>query len=168
MKVSADHIVRIDCELKVKGGDLIESSKKSGPIEYRHGTGRMLEALETRLAGMEVGEQKSGTIPASEAFGTLDSQPKMSIPRASFPKDAKLEVGSRFGANGPDGTPVTLEIETTTDEQVVARVVHPLAGKDLEFDVKVLAVRPPPPPVPTKPPQSIEELELEVEPESDR
>lgn len=163
MKVSADHIVRINCELKVKDGDVIESSKKTGPIEYRHGAGKMLAALESRLLGMEVGEQKSGTIPASEAFGTLESQPKMSIPRASFPKDAKLDVGSRFGANGPDGTPVTLEVESKTDEQVVARVVHPLAGKDLEFDVKILAVRPPPPPVP-----KVEEMELDPDPESER
>ena len=46
MKVSAGHVVRIDCELKVSGGDVIESSKKSGPVEYKHGGQQMLKVLQ--------------------------------------------------------------------------------------------------------------------------
>lgn len=160
MKVSAGHLVRIDCELRVSGGEIIESSKKTGPIEYKHGGGHMLVGLESRLEGLSAGEEKSGTIPASEAFGTEDSQPKMSIPRGSFPADAKIEIGSRFEAKGPQGTPVTLEVLTVTTEAVSARVVHPLAGKDIEFAVKILGVRKGPPPVP-----KAEELELEPDAE---
>jgi FKBP-type peptidyl-prolyl cis-trans isomerase SlyD len=161
MKVSADHIVRIDCELRVSGGEVVESSKKTGPVEYRHGGGQMLPALENRLLDMEVGEEKSGVIPAAEGFGTEETQPKMTIPRSSFPKDAALEVGARFEAKGPHGTPVTLQVLSLDADEVTARVVHPLAGKDLEFRVKVLAVRRPPPPVPTAPPAEL----LEVEPD---
>jgi len=164
MKVTADHIVRIACELRVSGGEVIESSKKTGPVEYRQGGGQMLAALESRLLGMEVGERKSGVIPAAEGFGTEATQPKMSIPRTSFPRDAKLEIDARFEAKGPSGTPVTLQVLSLTDEQVIARVVHPLSGKDLEFDVKILAVRRPPPPVPTRPPVEI----LELDPDSER
>ncbi len=162
MKVAADHIVRIDCELRVSGGEVLESSKKSGPVEYRQGAGQMLAALETRLLGMDVGEKKSGKIPAAEGFGA--SQPKMAIPRASFPKDAKLEVDARFEAKGPNGAPLTLEVLSVSEDEVIARAVHPLAGKDLEFDVTILAVRKPPPPVPTKPPEEL----LELDPDSER
>ncbi len=158
MKVEQGNIVRIDCELKVSGGDVIESSKKSGPVEYRHGRGQMLKGLESRLEGLGVGEEKSGTIPAAEAFGTEDTQPKMTIPRSSFPKDAKIAVGDGFEAKGPQGTPVKLEVLTVDDETVIAKVVHPLAGKDIEFKVKVLTVRPPPPPVPK--PTPTEDIEL--------
>lgn len=164
MKVTADHIVRIDCELRVSGGDVIESSKKTGPVEYRHGGGQMLAALQSRLEGMGVGDEKSGVIPAAEAFGVEDTQPKMTIPRSSFPKDAKIAVGDRFEAKGPQGTPVTLQVLSAADDEVIARVVHPLAGKDIEFRVKVLAVRPPPPPVPKKAPEEI----LELDPDSER
>ena len=162
MKVTEGHIVRIDCELRVKGGEVLESSKKSGPVEYRQGAGQMLAALETRLLGLEVGEKKSGTIPAAEGFGA--AQPKMAIPRASFPKDAKLEVDARFEAKGPNGAPIMLEVLSVSDDEVIARAVHPLAGKDLEFDVTILAVRKPPPPVPTKPPEEL----LELDPDSER
>lgn len=166
MKVSAGHIVRIDCELRVSGGEVIESSKKSGPVEYKHGGGQMLTGLESRLEGMGVGDEKTGVIPAAEAFGTEESQPKMTIPRASFPKDVKIEIESRFEAKGPQGTPVTLQVLSVEDETITARVVHPLAGKDVEFSVKVLRVRPPPPPPP--PGAAAEVLDVDPDPESAR
>ncbi|MDB4944113.1 MAG: FKBP-type peptidyl-prolyl cis-trans isomerase SlyD [Labilithrix sp.] len=164
MKVAEGRIVRIAVELRVKGGDLIESSARTGPVEYRHGSGQMLAGLESRLVGLEVGDEKRGTIPAAEAFGTAETQPKMTVPRASFPADVKLAKGARFEAKGPTGTPVTLEVLEVADESTIARVVHPLADKDLDFDVKVLAVRAPPPPVPTAAPVEL----LDVEPDSER
>jgi len=157
MNVKDGLFVRIDCELKVSGGEIIESSSKTGPVEYKHGAGQILAALETRLAGMGIGDEKTGTIPAAEAFGDASAQPKMAIPRASFPSDAKLEVGAKFEAKSPQGTPIMLEVITIEEESVTARAVHALADKDLEFRVKVLAIRPPPPPVPKSP---AEELEL--------
>lgn len=159
MKVAAGTLVRIHCELRVSGGEIIESSAKSGPIEYKHGTGQMLAGLESRLEGLAAGDEKSGSIPAAEAFGTEDSQPKMSIPRASFPAGTSVEVGSRFEAKGPQGTPVMLQVLSVTDEAISARVVHPLVGKDIEFTVKILGVRKAPPPVPKSAVEEITELE---------
>ena len=69
MEIQSGRIVRIECELKVSGGDVIESSKKSGPVEYKHGSGQLLAALEQKLEGMKIGEEKKGTIPAKDAFG---------------------------------------------------------------------------------------------------
>lgn len=148
VKTGADTLVRIDVELKVKDGEVIESSKKSGPVEYRHGTGKMLPGLEKVLDGLEAGAEKSGTIAAKDAFGTLDDQPKMSIPRTNFPKDAKIAKGSKFEAKSPTGAPVTLEVLSVDDETITARMAHPLAGKEIEYTVKVVSVRKAPPPVP--------------------
>lgn len=159
MKVTDGHFVRIDCELRVQGGETIESSSKTGPVEYQHGAGRILPALEARLAGMRIGEEKEGVIPASEAFGAESAQPTMTIPRASFPSDAKLEVGAQFEAKSPTGTPLMLNVLSIDSETVTAKAVHPLASKDLEFRVKVLAIRPPPPPVP-KPAEELEATDL--------
>ncbi len=155
MTVTQGHIIRIDCELTLaEGGDVIESSKKTGPVEYKHGAGQILKGLERELEGMKVGEEKSGIIPAAEAFGTEDSQPTMTILKKEFPKDAKIEVGAAFEAKSPQGTPVKLKVTTVEEDKIIARVVHPLAGKDVAFKVKVLATRPPPPPVP-----QVEELD---------
>jgi FKBP-type peptidyl-prolyl cis-trans isomerase 2 len=157
MSVTIRNIVRIDCELTLaEGGDVIESSKKTGPVEYKHGAGQMLAGLEKRLEGMTVGEEKSGVIPAAEAFGTEESQPTMTIPRAQFPNEAKIEVGAQFEAKSPQGTPLTLRVTSIEEEKIIAQVVHPLAGKDVAFKVKVLSIRPPPPPVPKS---QVEELD---------
>ncbi len=160
MKVSAGHFVRLDCDLRVSGGEIIESSSKTGPVEYKHGAGQILDALEARLVSMSVGDEKKGIIPAAEAFGAASAQPIMTIPRASFPSDAKLEVGGRFEAKSPQGTPLVLSVVSVDSETVTAKAVHPLADKDLEFRVKVLAIRPPPPPVPKSPAEELELTEI--------
>ena len=150
--------MRIDVELKVKGGDVIESSAKSGPVEYRHGGGQMLPGLEKALDGLEAGAEKSGVLAPKDAFGTEDSQPTMKLPRAEFPKDAKIAKGERFEAKGPTGTPLVLRVIDVDDKVITAQVVHPLAGKEIEFKVKVVSVKPP------LPKSTIEEIEPEAEP----
>src|SRR5215467_1089433 len=157
MQIIKGEKVRLEYELKVKGGEVVESSKKSGPIVYEHGAGKMLPALEKRLEGMAIGDEKRGVIPAAEAFGTEATQPTSEIPRSAFPKGEPLEAGRAFEAKGPQGQPVTFKIVQATDDKVTVRFLHPLMGKDLEFYVKVLmiddptsrrraAVAPPPPP----------------------
>lgn len=163
MKVKAGLVVQIDVELKVKGGDVIESSKKSGLVAYTHGSGQMLAGLEKELEGLEAGAEKSGIIAAKDAFGTPESQPTKKLPRAEFPKDAKIAKGDKFEAKGPTGTPITLEVIDVDDKVVTARVVHPLAGKEIEFTVKVVSVKPP---LPTKPAPPISLEEIEPEPSS--
>lgn len=131
--------------LKVAGGDVIEKSV----VEYFQGAGTMLPGLERELAGLEKGATKKGVIKARDAFGTPTMQPKKEIPRAEFPKDAKLGKGERFEARGANGQPVVLEIQSSDDKTVECRLVHPLADKDIEYEVEVLSVTDPaPPPLP--------------------
>jgi FKBP-type peptidyl-prolyl cis-trans isomerase 2 len=150
MKVANGVEVRLEYELRVSGGDIIETSAHRGPLTYRHGDGRMLPGLERRLDGMSAGEVRTGVVPALEAFGDESSLPTKDLPRSSFPSEAVLKVDCLFVAKGPDGAPVNLKILTISNQVVQVRLVHPLAGKDLEFRVKILDVRspgtaPPPP-----------------------
>jgi FKBP-type peptidyl-prolyl cis-trans isomerase SlyD len=157
MKVAKGNLVRISFELTVKGGEVIESSKKSGPVDYIHGDGRMLPAFEARVEGMAVGEEKRGVIPAQEAFGDEAHMPTKQLKRKDFPPDAKIEKGLLFEAKGPHGQPLNFKVIEVTADDVTVRLLHPLMGKDLEFYVKVIviddpqakkreSVAPPPPP----------------------
>lgn len=131
--------------LKVAGGEVIEKSV----VEYFQGAGTMLPGLERELAGLEKGATKKGVIKARDAFGTATMQPKKEIPRAEFPADAQLNAGARFEAKGANGQPVVLEIQKSDDKTVECRLVHPLADKDIEYEVEVLSVTDPaPPPLP--------------------
>jgi FKBP-type peptidyl-prolyl cis-trans isomerase 2 len=132
--------VRIEYELKVKGGEVIESSAKSGPLQYVHGDGKMLAGLEKRLEGLAQGDQRSGEIPAREAFGTEDSLPLKEMERKDFAAESTPTPGLVFQAKGPRGEAVSFKVVSATADKVTVRLLHPLVGRDLQFKVKVLSV----------------------------
>jgi FKBP-type peptidyl-prolyl cis-trans isomerase SlyD len=143
MKIAKGLAVRIDYELKVKNGAVIESSAKSGPLRYTHGQGKMLAGLESRLEGLSPGDERKGEIPAREAFGTEDSLPLKDMSRRDFPAGTSFKPGVVFQAKGPRGEPVSFKVVSASAETVTVRLLHPLVGRDLEFRVKVLAVEDP-------------------------
>jgi FKBP-type peptidyl-prolyl cis-trans isomerase SlyD len=155
MKIAAGLSVKIEYELRVKGGDIVESSSRSGPLRYVHGRGKMLPGLEKRLEGLAAGDERRGEIPAAEAFGTEESLPVREIPRTEFPASAKLEPGAVFEAKSATGEPVRLKLIGVAGGTVRARLLHPLVGRDLTFTVKVLSVTDPTPP----PPPGVVELD---------
>ena len=157
LKVAKGCVVRISYELKFSGGEVLESSQKTGPLDYVHGEEKLIPQFQKRIEGMEVGEEKKGVIPAAEVFGDESTFPVEKMKRSSFPADAKLEVGAMFSAKRSAGQAVQLKITEVTTEEVTVRVIPELSGKDLEFSVKVLViddphakkregVAPPPPP----------------------
>jgi FKBP-type peptidyl-prolyl cis-trans isomerase 2 len=172
MKISAGNIVRVDFEIRVKGGDVIESSAKSGPLQYVHGEGRLLPALEKRLEGLATGQTLEGEIPAAEAIPPEETLPTRDIPRAEFSKDAPVQIGAMFEAHTAAGGVVNLKIIAVTAEHVTVRLLPPLAGKDLLFKVRVMMIEDPvshlrsvvlkePPPLPP------EALDMKLQPADD-
>ena len=143
MKVTARHTVRIDYELKVKGGAVVESSEKNGPLEYVHGEHRLLPALEQQIEGMAVGEEKRGEIRAADAFGDESSLPTGELLRKEFPVDEKLTVGRIFTAHQPGQEAVRFKIVAVEGDLIKVRFLHELSDRDIEFRVKILNVEPP-------------------------
>ena len=157
MKVAQGCKVTIEFELKAKGGDVIETSRKSGPLQFVQGEGKLLPALEKRMEGMEVGEEKRGEIPAREAFGNEEALPTKVVLRKEFPEGEKIEQGRVFAAKGPAGQLLSFRIIQIDGENVTVRFRHPLAEVDIAYWVRVLviddpsqkkraAMVPPPPP----------------------
>jgi FKBP-type peptidyl-prolyl cis-trans isomerase 2 len=142
MKIAPGSVVRIEYEIRVKGGDVIESSTRSGPVEYVQGEGKLLPALEKRLEGLAAGRTLEGEIPSSEAVPE-EKLPTRMIPRAEFPSSAPIEIGSTFEAHTATGGIVNLRIVAVDDKHVTARLLPPLAGKDLVFKVKVVRIEDP-------------------------
>jgi FKBP-type peptidyl-prolyl cis-trans isomerase SlyD len=150
MKIARSLTVEIEYELRVKGGAVIESSAKTGPLKYVHGDGKMLPGLERRLEGLSPGDERRGSIPAAEAFGSEESLPLKEMTRADFPPSTKLDAGAVFEAKSVTGQPVQFKVISVEGSTIKTRLLHPLVGRDLEFRVKVLSVsdprKPPPPP----------------------
>jgi FKBP-type peptidyl-prolyl cis-trans isomerase 2 len=139
--------VRVRVHLAVVGGETLEKSV----VEYIQGSGKMLPGLEAVLNGLEKGAKKEGVIKAKDAFGNPSMHPVKKMKKGEFGKDVKLKPGEQFAAKGVNGQDVILRIEKITGDDVEVRLVHPLADKDIKFDVEVLQVTDPaPPPMPAQ------------------
>jgi len=134
--------------LQVKDGDVLEKNV----VEYFQGSGTMLPGLEAVLEGLEKGAVRKGTLPADKAFGDPSKAVEKTISRKEFPKDAEFEVGAKFMAKGADGkTDIVLRVDKVTDDDIVCSMLHPLADKDIDYELEVLAVTDPtPPPLPAQ------------------
>ncbi len=145
MKIEKGRRVRLKVRLQVVCGDLLEQSV----VEYFHGGGTMLAGLEKAIEGMSAGEKREGVIPARDAFGNPDGQPRKTVNRAEFPADAKLGKGTEFAAKAEQGQDIVLLVDAVRGDEVDVRLVHPLAAKDISYQVEVLSVTDPtPPPLP--------------------
>jgi FKBP-type peptidyl-prolyl cis-trans isomerase 2 len=133
-------IVTLEYELRVAGGELLESSEKRGPLRFVSGTGQLLLALEERIDKLGPDQEDSGVLKASEAFGDLSKLPVRSIPRSEFPAKEKLDDGRIFEAHTATGEQIRLMIVATTDKTVEVRYLHALHDKDIAYRVKVLSV----------------------------
>jgi len=148
VKIEKGRRVRIRVHLAIVEGDSIEKCV----VEYVHGGGTMLPGLEAILTGKEQGAKLDGVLPAKEAFGNPSMHPVKHMKKAEFPKDVKIATGETFAAKGANGQDVVLRIEKIEGDDVDVRLVHPLADRDIRYEVEVLNVAEPvrPPPIPAQ------------------
>ena len=113
------------------------------PLEYLHGSGRLLPALERALEGKVAGERIAVTLPPEDAYGERDKALQQRVPAEEFGGVDQVEPGMCFLAHGENGRVENVMITEVNEENgyVIVDTNHPLAGMTLEFDVTVVAVR---------------------------
>ena len=136
----AKRIVTLEYEIRIAGGDLLESSAQRGPLRFVSGTGQLLPALEQRIDKLALDKEESGVLKASEAFGNLSQLPVKDIPRGEFPATEKLDKGRIFEAGTPTGEKIRFMIVEAGKETVQVRYLHPLHDKDIAYRIKVLSI----------------------------
>lgn len=122
-------------------GEVIESSDAANPVVYLQGAGQVLPGLEAELVGMKAGEKKTVKLAAADAYGDVRADAIQEVPAAQIPEDARVE-GAMLQAQGYPGP---IRVTSVTDETVTLDFNHPLAGKDLTFDIAIIAVNDAPP-----------------------
>ncbi len=140
-KVADDMVVSLDYELTVDG-QVVDSSKGSAPIQFIQGQGHIVPGLEKGLYGMTVGENKQITVAPTEGYGDLDPQAVVEVPRDEFPPDIPLEPSVKLQVRDRDGGLLYATIAEVGEENVKLDFNHELAGKELNFDVTIVDVRP--------------------------
>jgi FKBP-type peptidyl-prolyl cis-trans isomerases 2 len=121
-------------------GSVFDSSEGREPLSFTLGSGQIIPGLDAAIAGMAVGEQKTVTIPAAEAYGAHDPNGLQTIPRSAIPEHVPTTPGTALQMQTPDGRAIPVVVVAADDEGVTLDANHPLAGKDLTFAVQIVAV----------------------------
>jgi FKBP-type peptidyl-prolyl cis-trans isomerase SlyD len=122
-------------------GKVVDSSAGGDPLEYLHGAANIIPGLEREMDGMAVGDSKTVTIAPEDGYGEVDEEAFMDAPRSEFPEDMPLKPGVEMELTTPEGDRMYARIESVEGDIVHLNMNHPLAGKELTFDVKVVGLR---------------------------
>lgn len=132
--------VRIHYTGTLDDGSTFDSSAGRDPLEFKLGSGQVIPGFDKGVDGMSVGEKKTIHIPADEAYGQKDDRAVQAIPRENIPDDIPLEVGIQLQMQSPTGQVMPVTVTEVTETEVTLDANHPLAGKDLTFELELVSV----------------------------
>ncbi len=140
MSITQDQVVTIHYTLKDEAGEIIDRSPPGEPLAYLHGHGHLIPGLERELAGRQVGDRLDVTLSPTDGYGEYDPQLVQQLPRRALKGVGNLRVGMRLSASGSHGTRA-VTVTRIAGDLVTLDGNHPLAGKELHFEVEVAGVR---------------------------
>ena len=132
--------VKIHYTGTLSDGTQFDSSKGREPLEFEIGAGMVIAGFDAAVKTMEIGEVKTVTIPAAEAYGEAREEMIMDMPKTQFPEDMKVELGMQLMMQTPEGQPVPVIVAEIKEESIVIDANHQLAGKDLTFELELVEV----------------------------
>lgn len=135
--------VKIHYHGKLIDGNTFDSSAGREPLEFEIGSGQVIAGFDDGVTGMTIGEKKTINIPAELAYGEKQEQMIMEFPITQFPEDMVPEVGMQIEMNNGAGQNFPVVIVEIKDEIVVLDANHPLAGKELIFDLELIEINAP-------------------------
>lgn len=125
---------------RFEDGSLFDSSRDRTPLQFTLGNGEMIPGFEQAVIGMKVGDTKTARIPAGEAYGSYIEDMVMKVDRRKFPADMELNTGIMLKIRQSDDSFIKVMVTEISDDTVVLDANHPLAGKDLEFDIELVQI----------------------------
>ncbi len=131
--------VSLEYTLTLEDKSKIDSNVGKDPLVYVHGAHDIIPGLEKQMAGLKVGESKKIEVVPEEGYGPVDPKRTQEVEKTKIPEDAR-KVGAQLTGQGPDGRMIPARVTEVKDTTVVVDLNHPLAGKKLFFDIKVLKV----------------------------
>ena len=121
-------------------GTQFDSSKDRDPLEFEVGSGQVIPGFDKAVEGMSVGDEKTVNIACDDAYGKHHDQMVQEVPNSALPEGLEPEVGMGLQAQGQDGQPINLIVTEIGDDSITVDANHPLAGKDLNFDIELVAI----------------------------
>ena len=132
--------VKVHYTGRLKDGTQFDSSAGREPLGFTVGAGQMIKGFDAAVNGMAVGDKKTVEIPAAEAYGEVNPQMIVDIPRTNLPPDLNPTVGQQLGMTTPEGQQVPVKVKEVHDDKIVIDANHELAGKELIFDIELVEI----------------------------
>ncbi|WP_337044810.1 FKBP-type peptidyl-prolyl cis-trans isomerase [Emticicia sp. 17c] len=138
--VKSGDTVQVHYKGTLSDGTVFDSSAGRQPLQFTVGSGMVIPGFDSGVTGMEIGEKKSVFIPAAEAYGSAREDLIFTFNRLEIPDDIPLEVGITLNIHrGQQVIPAV--VKEVTALKVIMDANHELAGKDLIFEIELVAVQ---------------------------
>jgi FKBP-type peptidyl-prolyl cis-trans isomerase SlyD len=135
-------VVTFDFTLRLNDDEVADTTQGQMPLRFVVGQGQLLPALEDAMIGMVAGEQRQITIEPVDAYGEWDEDALEEVAISELPDGAELEEGAALEVTDSEGETYEATVYEINKDTVVLDYNHPLAGETLQFDVKVVDIRP--------------------------
>ena len=133
--------VKVHYTGKLTDGTVFDSSyQRNEPIEFTLGQKNMIAGFEQAVEGMSEGDTKTAEIPADKAYGEKQDEMILKVPKSDIPANIKPEVGQQLAMQDNNGQQVPVTVTEVSDENITLDANHPLAGKDLIFELELVEI----------------------------
>ena len=129
--------VKVHYTGKLDDGTVFDTSADREPLQFTVGEGQIIPDFEQAIVGMNPGESKTIQIPSDKAYGPHHEEMVMVVDRNEFPKDLEPKVDQRLQVRQSDGQVFAVTVTAVSESKVTLDGNHPLAGKDLTFDIQL-------------------------------
>ena len=140
MQISTNSVVSIHYTLTDDGGAILDSSSQAAPLVYLHGAQNIIPGLENALAGKQVGDSLDVRVSPEEGYGLSVPELIQQVPRAMFQGVDTIEPGMSFQAQDGSGYMQQVHVTAVEGDMITVDANHPLAGKDLIFDLELVEI----------------------------
>jgi FKBP-type peptidyl-prolyl cis-trans isomerase 2 len=138
-QAKAGDTVRVHYTGTLDSGEQFDSSQGGEPLTFTLGEGTVIPGFDRAVTGMAVGDERSVTIPADDAYGPHRDELTLRVPRSELPSDLKLHEGAQLRMEQGDQVMV-VTVRSLDDESVTLDGNHPLAGEALTFALRLVEI----------------------------
>lgn len=122
-------------------GTVFDSSEDREPLEFTLGEGKLIPGFEKAVVGMEEGDETTVEIESGDAYGQRREDLELEVAKSDLPDNIEPEVGMQLQMQQQEnGQAIPVQITAVEDELVKLDANHPLAGKDLTFDIELIEI----------------------------
>lgn len=132
--------VRVEFVGKLEDGTEFDATNEGAPLDFTIGIGEVIQGFEKGVLGMKPGETKTVKVPCEEAYGPVQNQLIGTLAIKDLPEDTPLSLGGKLEVTQEGEEPIVVTITDLTETHVTLDANHPLAGKELTFELKLLVV----------------------------